>query len=133
MEQVVGIAGFIATGAAWGLVWLGVVGLLHKDVAIVRQAGLVGLAFAIFGTVFVLFQLYGLYAEYSTGSEARQEVMKAQFTGAQWWAHWGKLIIAALPFMFWMKRLRVTRLLIATVGICYVLLAYYDQIVSRFI
>ena len=131
MSQVLEIAMFVAHGAAWGLLWICGLGLFKRLFHHPELTRLLVLIFALAGTVAAAVALTMIYKDYSSSGDWEKEAYEIRYLGKYWYVYWGKIAIVLLPIIFWLKRLRTSRMLIATVALLYVLYPHYDVIVTK--
>lgn len=128
MEQIIELAGFIATGAAWGMLWLAGLSLIVKSWSNPKLLQVLIYIFMITAgiTAFAVFK--DLYAMYSMEDSVMKDLMLSNYKGRNGWILIFKLIIIASPVLFLLKPVKTLKILVALVALCYVLLPYCKKI-----
>lgn len=132
MEDVLLLSSFIATGAAWGMTWAAGFGVLKKDMCSVSLLKIIALTFTIAGSICAAHYLHGLYEQYSSEELVDQEYIKQFLAGQNLFINGGRLLILISPLLLIIPPLRKSKFVCAIVGLCYVLLPFYDVIVAKF-
>jgi len=122
---------FLATGAAWGMAWLGGFGSLKKDMGNASLLKFVSLVFVVAGSIYACHILYDLYGKYSVGSAEEKELFLANFTGKNFVKNGGRLLIHFSPLFLILPLLRKSRVVCGVIGTCYVLIPFYNLIIDK--
>lgn len=132
MELIFESAEFIATGAAWGMLWLAGFGLLSKSFSNGQLLQLLIFVFIISAgiTAYAIFK--DLYAEYSNASASMKETILARYKGKDGWILIAKLAVIASPILFLLKPAKSLRVVVAIVATSYVLIPYHQKVIEYF-
>lgn len=131
MNNILLISSFLATGAAWGMAWLGGFGVLKKDMGSAPLLKMVSLVFTVAGSIFASYVVYDLYGTYSVGTEEEKALFKSGFTGKDFVKNTGGLLIHLSPVVLILPAFRKSRVICAVAGICYILLPFYNRIIEK--
>lgn len=115
------------------MAWLGGLGTLKKDMSSSSLLKLVALIFVISGSICATYIIYDLYSRYSSGTPEEQEILKGNFTGKNLFTNGGKLLIRVSALILIFPPFRKSKIICGVVGTCYVLLPFYNDIISKLV
>ena len=133
MEKIILISGFLATGSAWGMAWSGGLGSVKKDMSNAALIKLVSLIFTVAGSICAAYILYELYAQHSNSVPDEPSSLTGYLAGKNLFLNGGKLLIQISPLALILPVLRKSKIVCGLVGICYILLPFYEAIVTPFV
>ena len=131
MNNLLLLASFAATGAAWGMAWLGGFGVLKKDMCNPMLLRLITLVFVSAGSVYAVYYCYNIYGEYKVAPDEGKQFFQTYFSGNNLIVNGGRLLIQLSPIVLIVPPLRKSRMICAVVGVCYVLLPFYAYIIAK--
>ncbi len=130
MDQIIEIAAFVATGAAWGMFWLASLGLFKKSLLNGELLQLLIYLFIISAGITAYAFFKDLYGTYSAADAAGKELFLSKYKGKDGLILIAKLVVTASPILFLLKPVKSLKILVAIVAACYVLIPYHQDIID---
>lgn len=129
MDVLIDVFRFLATGAAWGITWLAVFGLVRKSLVQPELLRFLVFIFMVTAGVTAVAVCYELIIEYVGASDSEKDSVLARFEGMAGVIFTSQLVVICSPFWLLIRRLRYVTVILAVISICYVLMPYYTSLV----
>ncbi len=128
MEVLYICSGILASGSAWGIVWLCGMGLVRPAVSGRALLRFLLYLFVCCAGIDTFVYCRDIYEEYSVADTATREYILSLHEGSGGWLIVFKLVSTGLPIFYLLKPVRFVSFLVFLVALCFVLLPYYEEI-----
>ncbi len=129
MDVFIDVVRFIAIGAAWGIAWVAVFGLVRKSLAQPELLRFLVLVFILTAGITAVAVCYDFINEYRDASEAEKESVLSRFNGVDGIVFTSQLVVICFPVLLLIRKLRFVTVMLTLISICYVLIPYYSSLV----